>query len=139
MAGTTVIDQAMAATLSPGSLASLAYGDRVITLLMEVLGHSHYIGNGFPEFVAETPDACGGRAQAGHDTGTRRRARGVLTVGVGKEHGFPGKGIKVWRLDIRIAVAPHFRPEVIYDDKEDIWFPLRLLAARQHVGILTAS
>ncbi len=62
-------------------------------------------------------------------TGPRRRARGVLTVGVGKEHGFPGKGIKVWRLDIRIAVAAHFWPEVIHNDKEDIGFLVRLLAA----------
>jgi putative peptidoglycan lipid II flippase len=34
MAGTTVIDQAMAATLSPGSLASLAYGDRVVAAIL---------------------------------------------------------------------------------------------------------
>ena len=34
MAGTTVIDQAMAATLPPGSVAALGYGDRVIAAVL---------------------------------------------------------------------------------------------------------
>ena len=34
MAGTTVIDQAMAATLPPGSLAALGYGDRVVAAIL---------------------------------------------------------------------------------------------------------
>ena len=91
-----------------------------VAVLHEGLGKRHCGGCGLAEVGGQIINAERGGPLAGHQRVARWRTDGLIAKRFFKQHPAFGETIHVGRLDVRVAVAPEQRLQVVHADEQDV-------------------
>lgn len=108
-------------------MKDFAQSDDVVSTVFEELGKGDGVGEPFAEVCLEVVHTRVIGTKAGEQGGARGTAYRLLGVGPVEGDATGGKGIDVWRMCQRVAVAAEVGPKVVDEDEENIRFFLRRL------------
>ena len=101
-------------------MINLAHALNEIPVLFEMLSQRNNIRQSIAKVCDEIPDLGRVRTSAGHQTGTRWRTDGLLTIGTIENHAGFGNTVNIRALDIILAVATQFRAQVIHGNEKNV-------------------
>ena len=101
-------------------MKDLAERDREVSILLELGIHGRDAGSILlsDRLIADESISC--RSYAGHQAGTRSAAGRNHAVGTFKQNTGCSQPVNVWRMNVLLAVAGEFWPQIINSDEQNI-------------------
>jgi hypothetical protein len=102
------------------AVIDLAHALDEIAVLFEMLAERDDIREGGPKMRFQIPNLRRVGSGAGHETGARGRAHGLLAVGAVERHAGFGDPIDIRALDIAVSISAELGTQIVDGNKEDV-------------------